>query len=107
METASAGQKIGMLFNRIRNEGASADLLNDLGLAYMDVGDLSGALDAFTRARQLNAADADIAYNLMLLHLNRKDKAAARASMQDYLRLETNAADLERVRNNPKFKELL
>jgi len=107
IENASAGQKIGILFNRIRNEGASADLLNDLGLAYMDVGDLGGALDAFSRARQLNPTDADIAYNLMLLHLNRKDKTAARASMQDYLRLETNTDDLERVRNNPKFKELL
>ena len=96
-----------MLFNRIRVEGQNADLLNDLGLAYMEVGDLGGALDAFTRARQLNPNDADIAYNLLLLHLSRKDASAARSTMQDYLRLETNAVDLERVRNDPRFKELL
>lgn len=104
---SSPGQKIGLLFNRIRVEGQSADLLNDLGLAYMDVGDFGGALDAFTRARQLNPNDADIAYNMMLLHLNRKDTPAARSTMQDYLRLENNAEDRERVVNNPKFKELL
>ena len=106
-EPTSPGQKIGMLFNRIRVEGQNADLLNDLGLAYMEVGDLGGALDAFTRARQLNPNDADIAYNLLLLHLSRKDTGAARATMQEYLRLETNAADLERVRNDPRLKELL
>ena len=106
-EPTSPGQKIGLLFNRIRVEGQNADLLNDLGLAYMEVGDLGGALDAFTRARQLNPNDADIAYNLLLLHLSRKDTGAARSTMQDYLRLETNAVDLERVRNDPRFKELL
>ena len=103
----SAGQKIGLLFNRLRAEGQSADLLNDLGLAYMDVGDMGGALDAFTRARQLNPDDADIAYNMLLLHISRKDVPAARSTMQDYLRLETNTDDRQRVMSNPKFKELL
>jgi CRISPR-associated Cas5-like protein len=104
---ATPAQKIGSLFNRMRTEGPSADLLNDLGMAYMDVGDLGGALDAFTRARDLAPSDADIAYNLVLLHRARKDTPSARSMMQEYLRLETNPADIERVRADARFSDLL
>jgi hypothetical protein len=107
MATLSPGQRIGVLFNRIRNEGASAALLNDLGMAYMDIGDTGGAMDAFNRARELDPNDADVAYNLMLLAVQRKDVAGAKAMMREYLRLETNAADAERVRNDPRFKDVL
>ena len=100
-------QKIGALFNRIRTEGPSADLLNDLGMAYMDVGDLGGALDSLTRAREIAPADADIAYNLVLLHRARRDTPSARRMMQEYLRLETNPADVERVRGDARFSDLL
>jgi hypothetical protein len=100
-------QKIGVIFNRIRAEGPSGDLLNDLGMAYMDVGDLAGALDALTRARQLAPRDADIAYNLALLHRTRKDADSARSMLREYFLLETNAADADRVRNDPRFRELL
>jgi tetratricopeptide (TPR) repeat protein len=104
---ATPAQKIGALFNRMRTEGPSADLLNDLGMAYMDVGDLGGALDAFTRARDLSPKDADIAYNLVLLHRARKDTPNARSMMQEYLRLETNPADVERVRADARFSDLI
>jgi hypothetical protein len=104
---STPAQKIGALFNRMRTEGPSADLLNDLGMAYMDVGDLGGALDAFTRARDLAPNDADIAYNLVLLHRARKDTGSARNMMQEYLRLETNPADVERVRGDARFSDLL
>jgi hypothetical protein len=107
MATLSPGQRIGVLFNRIRNEGASPALLNELGLAYVDIGDTSGAMDAFTRARELNPNDADVAYNLMLLNVQRRDMNGARQLMHEYLRLETNAADVERVRNDPRFKDVL
>ncbi|NJM42417.1 MAG: hypothetical protein HC853_17605 [Anaerolineae bacterium] len=104
---STPAQKIGALFNRMRTEGPSADLLNDLGMAYMDVGDLGGALDAFTRARDLAPNDADIAYNLVLLHRARKDTGSARNMMQEYLRLETNPADVERVRGDARFSDLI
>jgi hypothetical protein len=107
MKTLSPGQRIGVLFNRIRNEGASAALLNELGMAYMDVGDAGGAMDAFNRARELDPNDADVAYNLMLLYLQRKDTNSAKQMMREYLRLETNAADAERVRNDPRFRDVL
>jgi hypothetical protein len=107
MNTLSPGQRIGVLFNRIRNEGASAELLNELGMAYMDIGDTGGALDAFNRARELDPNDADVAYNMMLLALQRKDTNSAKQLMLDYLRLETNAGDVERVRNDPRFHEIL
>ena len=100
-------QKIGELFNRIRVEGPNADLLNELGLAYMNVGDLGGALDALSRAHDLDPKDADIAYNLMLLHRTRKDNDNARRFMAKYLALENNPEDTERVRNDPRFKDLI
>ena len=100
-------QKIGELFNRIRVEGPNAELLNELGLAYLGVGDLGGALDALTRAHDLDPKDADIAFNLMLLHNTRKDTEGARRMMAKYLELENNPADIERVRNDPRFKNLV
>jgi hypothetical protein len=107
LESLSPGQRIGVLFNRLRSEGDSPQVLSDLGLAYMQVGDLYGAAEALTRARALAPADADITYNLMLVQLERRDVDAARALMSEYLRLETNADDLAIVRNNPRFKSLL
>jgi hypothetical protein len=107
MSTLSPGQRIGVLFNRIRNEGASAALLNDLGMAYMDIGDQGGAMDSFNRARELDPNDADVVYNLMLLAMQRKDTNSAKQLMRDYLRLETNAGDVERVRNDPRFRDVL
>ncbi len=104
---ATPAQKIGALFNRMRTEGPNADLLNDLGMAYMEVGDLGGALDALTRARELAPGDADIAYNLVLLHRARKDTPSARSMMQEYLKLETNPADVERVRSDARFSDLI
>ena len=104
---ATPAQKIGALFNQMRMEGPNAELLNDLGMAYMEVGDLGGALDALTRARELAPNDADIAYNLVLLHRARKDTASARSMMQEYLKLETNPADVERVRNDVRFSDLI
>ena len=91
----------------MRTEGPNADLLNDLGMAYMEVGDLGGALDALTRARDLAPGDADITYNLVLLHRARKDTPSARSMMQEYLKLETNPADIERVRGDARFSDLL
>ncbi len=107
MATLSPGQRIGVLFNRIRNEGESSVLLNELGLAYMDIGDQGGAADAFARARELAPNDADVVYNLMALSVQRHDMHGARQLMRDYLQLETNAADVERVRNDPRFKDVL
>lgn len=107
MKTLSPGQRVGVLFNRIRNEGESAALLNELGMAYLDIGDTGGAMDAFTRARELDPNDADVVYNLMQLSLQRRDMAGAKQMMHDYLRLETNAGDVERVRNDPRFRDIL
>ena len=107
MATLSPGQRIGVLFNRIRNEGESPALLNELGLAYMEIGDQGGAADAFARARELAPNDADVVYNLMALSMQRRDMHGARQLMRDYLQLETNAADVERVRNDPRFKDVL
>jgi hypothetical protein len=107
LESLSPGQRIGVLFNRLRTEGDNPQVLSDLGLAYLQVGDLYGAAEALTRARTLAPADADITYNLMLVQLERRDTNAAKALMGEYLRLETNADDLAIVRNNPRFKSLL
>lgn len=107
LESLSPGQRIGVLFNRLRTEGDSSQVLSDLGLAYLQVGDLYGAAEALTRAHALAPADADITYNLMLVQLERQDVNAARVLMSEYLRLETNADDLAIVRNNPRFKGLL
>lgn len=103
----SPGQRVGVLFNRVRYEGENPQLLNDLGLAYADLGDYGGALDALTRARALAPRDADIAFNLAQVHLGRKDVNAAREMLQEYLRLETDPAEVARVRETPRFQQLL
>ena len=106
-ETLSPGRRIGVLYNRLRAEGDSAKLLNDLGLAYMEVGDTWGAVEMFDRGRAIAPNDADLAYNLMLAQLQGNDMNAARKQMSDYLRLETDPDDAARVRNTPRFKDLL
>jgi hypothetical protein len=101
------GQRVGVLFNRIRAEGENAQMLNDLALALMEIGDWGGALDALTRARAIAPTDPDVVYNLMVLYRERRDTTAARRMMQEYLRLETNPDELAAVRNDPRFKDLL
>jgi len=76
-------------------------------MAYMDIGDYSGALETLTRARTLAPDDADIAFNLMEVQRNRKDLRAAKQMMTEYLRLENNPDDLAAVRNNPRYKDLI
>ncbi len=100
-------QRIGVLFNLMRMHGASADLLGQLGSAYQEVGDLGAALDSFTRAREADPRNADLAFNIMRLHLQRKDQPSARAAMADYLRLETNTTDLQNVLANPAYRDIL
>jgi Flp pilus assembly protein TadD len=88
-------------------EGDRSDVLNDLGLAYLDVGDTGAAIDALRRAQSLAPGDADIAYNLMRAMVARGDTAGARKAMAEYLRLETNASDRETTLADPRFKGLL
>jgi hypothetical protein len=101
------GQRIGVLFNQLRTEGDNPQLLNNLGMAYMEIGDLGGAMDALTRARTLAPNDADITFNLMQVYLSRKDLRTAKQLMSEYARLETNPNDLSAVRNNPRYKDLI
>lgn len=104
---ATPAQRVGHYFNRLLIEGDRSDVLNDLGLAYLDVGDTGAAIDALRRAQSLAPADADVAYNLMRALVARGDTAGARKTMAEYLRLETNAADRETTLADPRFKGLL
>jgi hypothetical protein len=100
-------QRISVLFNQMRAQGENADLLNELGLAYQELGDHYGAMDAFSRARTLAPDDPDIAYNMALLHRDRRDVAAARRLMAEYLRLETDQVERQRALNNPALRDLM
>ncbi len=104
---ATPAQRVGHYFNRLLAEGDRSDILNELGLAYMDVGDLSAATDALDRARALAPADADIAYNLMRASLARGDTSGARRIMAEYLRLETNPDDRAATLADPRFSALV
>lgn len=104
---ATPAQRVGHYFNRLLIEGDRSDVLNDLGLAYLDVGDAGAAIDALQRAQSVAPADADIAYNLMRARVSRGDTPGARRAMAEYLRLETNAADRETTLADPRFKGLL
>ncbi len=104
---ATPAQRVGHYFNRLLIEGDRPDVLNDLGLAYLDVGDTGASIDALQRAQSLSPADADIAYNLMRAFVARGDTSGARKAMAEYLRLETNAADREMTLADPRFKGLL
>ena len=105
--TLTPAQRISALFKRLRAEGENAEILNQLGLAYQEVGDLFGAQDSFTRARALAPDNPQYAHNMALLQKDRRDLPAARQAMSDYLRLETNSAERQKVIENPALKELL
>jgi hypothetical protein len=107
LSTLSPGQRVGVLFTRVRTEGDNPQTLNDLGMAFAAVGDSSGALDTLARARRLAPHDPDIAFNMAQVHLSRKEDDAAREMLQEYLRLETNPEDAARVREDPRFQRLL
>ncbi|MCW1970762.1 MAG: tetratricopeptide repeat protein [Anaerolineae bacterium] len=100
-------QKIGVYFTRLRNEGPSVSLLSDMGACYFEVGDIGAALDAYSRARALNPNDATTAFNLLQVHIRRKDTNSAREMMSEYLNLETNENDKQRVMSNPAFRPFL
>lgn len=107
LSTLTPAQRASVLFRRLRTEGPSAELLNELGLAYQQIGDTYGALDALTRARTLAPNDAVISYNLAIVQRTRRDYGAARHAMADYLRLEKDPDERERVLHNPAFKDIL
>ncbi|RMG63562.1 MAG: tetratricopeptide repeat protein [Chloroflexi bacterium] len=107
LDKLTPAQRVGVLFNRLRAEGESAQTLKALALALKDVGDWGGALDSLTRARNVAPSDPEIAYNLMVLYLERRNMTAASRMMQEYLRLETDPNELAALRNNPNFRELL
>lgn len=107
LDKLTPAQRVGVLFNRLRAEGESAQTLKAMALALREVGDWGGALDSLTRARNVAPRDPEIAYNLMVLYLERRDMTAARQMMQEYLRLETEPNKLAALRNNPNFKGLL
>lgn len=104
---ATPAMRVGHYFNRLLLEGDQSDILNELGMAYMDVGDLGAALDALQRARALAPNDPDVIYNQMRARLARGDVPGARRAMAEYLRSETNSADREATLNDPRFKALL
>ncbi len=107
LDKLTPAQRVGVLFNRLRAEGESAQTLKALALALREVGDWGGALDSLTRARNVAPRDPEIVYNLMMLYLERRDMTAASRMMQEYLRLETEPNKLAALRNNPNFKGLL
>ncbi len=106
-ESITPAQRISALFKRLRTEGDQPELMNQLGIAYQEVGDLFGARDSFTRARTLAPDNPVYAYNMAMLHRQRKDLPAAREAMADYLRLETDALQRQTVLADPAMKDLL
>jgi hypothetical protein len=107
LSTLTPAQRASVLFKRLRTEGPNAELLNELGLAYQQIGDTYGALDAFSRARTLAPNDAAIAYNTALLQRDRRDYLAARRAMADYLRLERDLDERQKALDNPGLKDIL
>jgi Flp pilus assembly protein TadD len=78
-----------------------------LGLAYQDASDLDGALEALSRARQLALDDPDITYNLALLQRDRGDTEAARRLVAEYLKLEPDEAERDKVWADPTLTDIL
>jgi hypothetical protein len=103
----TAAQRIGVYFNQLRVHGPTGPLLRELGQAYVEVGDLGAALDALSRAREYAPGDPSLAFDLARLHMQRKDTPSAKAALADYLRLETNPENQQRVLSNPSFRNLI
>jgi hypothetical protein len=100
-------QRISGLFEQIARQGESAELLNELALAHRQAGDLDGALDALSRARELAPNDAGVAYNLALVRRARREDAAARRALADYLNLEDDPQLRQQARDDPAWKDYL
>ena len=100
-------QRISVLYRQVRNDSGNAELQNELGLAYQEVGDLYSALESLTRARALAPDNPAYAYNLALLQRVRKDMPAARKVFADYLQLETDPVEHQKALENPALRDLL
>jgi tetratricopeptide (TPR) repeat protein len=72
---------------------------NNLGAVYQQTGKLKEAETAFKKTKELNPKFAGVCKNLGILYEQKlKDKAAARASYEEYLRLSPNASDRTAVK---------
>ncbi len=100
-------QRISLLYPRLRSDADNPALHNELGMAYQQVGDLYSALDSFNRARALAPRNAEYAYNLALLQRARKDMASARRALADCLQLQTDAAERQKVLDDPALQDLV
>jgi hypothetical protein len=100
-------QKIAAIYNRLRLEGDTGPALKELGRAYVDVGDLASAIEAYERARLAAPDDAEPALALAQLHDNRKERAEARGALSAYLALESDAAAAESVRNSSLYRSVM
>jgi tetratricopeptide (TPR) repeat protein len=72
---------------------------NNLGAVYQQTGKFKEAESSFKKTKELNPKFAGVCKNLGILYEQKlKDKAAARASYQEYLQLSPNASDRAAVK---------
>lgn len=103
----SLGVRIGALTRRLRIEPDNAQLNRELAEAYEGLGDIGGAISAWGRVRELDAANAEPLLRIARLQLRRRDRDAATRSLADYMRVETDPVRLDDVRNDGMLSPLL
>jgi hypothetical protein len=103
----SLGVRIGALIRRLRIEPDNAQLNRELAEAYEGLGDIGGAISAWGRVRELDAANAEPLLRIARLQLRRRDRDAATRSLADYMRVETDPIRLDDVRNDGMLSPLL
>ncbi len=76
----------------VQGSPATAELMNDLGAALLFQGQIVRAINLFDAAVEIDPTFPPSYFNLALCHMSRNDRVAARASLQQYLRLRPNDA---------------
>ncbi len=71
----------------VRGSPGAADLMNDLGAALLYQGQIDRAMNLFDAAVEIDPTYDPSIFNLALCHIARNDRIAARASLEQYLRL--------------------
>ncbi len=71
----------------VQGSPGTAELMNDLGAALLYQGQVDRAISLFDAAAEIDPLFPASQFNLALCHMARNDRVAARASLQQYLRL--------------------
>jgi hypothetical protein len=101
------GLRIAALTRRLRLDPDNAALHRDLAEAYTGVGDIGGAIGAWSRYHELMPAETTALLSIARLQLRRRDRTGAAATVASFVQLERDPQHLAALNNDAELAALL